>query len=59
MNYVRCATQAELDAVLARALPDEVAELVGNGWFAARGSAHVVAWESAHVVATQDEALRA
>lgn len=53
MNYVNVATQEELDALLVRGNKSERARLIGAAWFRFGGSAHVVAWESAHVVASQ------
>jgi len=41
-------TQADLNRVVAAG---DIAVCRGNGWFEARGSAHVVAWGSAHVEA--------
>ena len=44
-------TQAELDAAMAKAGPDDLIACLGDGWFEARESSHVEARESSHVEA--------
>ena len=59
MRYVEVATQAELDALLAKAEKGVRARCIGSARFEAWESAHVEAWESAHVVARESAHVEA
>jgi hypothetical protein len=57
MKYIDCRTQADLDAALKEA--GAVPRCIGDGWFEARNSSHVVAWDSSHVEARDSSHVEA
>ena len=67
MKTYECRTQAELDAALKKAKPEDLVACIGSGTFTvtesssvvARGSSRVVAWGSSSVVARESSSVEA